>query len=159
MAKVKAPPPIPLESLGNGLLFRAIVSLPDHMCESGNLFQERIVFFEAPYIVGERGRHLEKLLSTAWYADTRNWLENGTIYNLCSSHELRENAFGPEGSGDLRLFEVGGGQGGIGPDRIHYARLANIDLFVTPKVARCLRSLSEQIEALYAKQQPQEVAA
>ena len=56
-------------------LYRAIVSLPNGLCERDRPMQERIVFFEGPYDFMQRSNAgaaevLEKLLALAWSADT-----------------------------------------------------------------------------------------
>lgn len=155
MSKTIATPRIvPITALGNGLLHRAIVSLPQHMTERDKPLQERIVFFEVPAgtDVG-RGEYLEKLLAVTWGIDTTNWCENGYLYNINTTQDLYSYAFGLEDTGELRLFETGCGgdlMPAIGPNRIHYARAADVDMFVPPKVAARLRELSEVIEDLYA---------
>ncbi|KUZ96509.1 hypothetical protein WI40_02275 [Burkholderia ubonensis] len=88
--------------------------------------------------------HLEQLLAAAWGVDTRGWTERGFIYNLFDSRELVERAVGAAAAGELRLFEIG-----AGPDRLYYARAADVDLFVTPRVAARLRALIAIIEQLY----------
>jgi hypothetical protein len=110
-------------------LYRAIVSLPDHMTEYARRAQERIVFFDLP--VGKNaGRHLEQILSAVWGIDTAGWVECGFIYNINSEHELlSEHAFGAADTGDLRLFETGAYGGNV-----IYADLDDVDLFVPPCV-------------------------
>lgn len=139
--------------LGMGLigLHRAIVSLPDALTSRDRPIQERRVFFEAPR--GEHpSRHLEKLLALAWGVDTARWAEWGYIYNVDDAYALASDSFAAgDDTGDLCLFETGcGGDIGIGPQRIHYARAADIDLFVTPAKAERLRSTMAYIELLYA---------
>lgn len=147
----RIPRPLAITSLGNGILHRAIVSLPNHMTERDRPLQERIVFFEAPSSAGAAA-HLEQLLAAAWCIDTANWCDNGYIYNINSVNELYAHAFGGELTGELRLFEVGAGgdEFGVGPDRIHYARAWDVDFFVPPRVAGRLLDLSDMIEQLYA---------
>jgi hypothetical protein len=53
--------PMAVTALGNGVLHRAIVSLPEHMTERDHPMQERIVFFETPSS-DTCARHLEQLL-------------------------------------------------------------------------------------------------
>lgn len=143
----------PITSIGNGFLHRAIVSLPPRMTEPDRPLQERIVFFEAPTTPCRSGEYLEKLLAAAWCVDTTGWCERGFIYNINSAADQYSYAFGQESSGELRLFETGrGGEVGlaVGQDRIHYARAADVDLLVSPRVATRLHELSGMIEELYA---------
>jgi hypothetical protein len=56
---------IPITALGNGVICRAIVSLPASLTEPDRPLQERVVFFEAPARQGA-GRHLEKVLASVW---------------------------------------------------------------------------------------------
>jgi len=157
---IATPRSVPITALGNGVLHRAIVSLPQHMTERDRPLQERIVFFEVPashrsrgaFTSSGSGEHLERLLATAWCIDTTNWCENGYLYNINTAQELYGNAFGHEATGELRLFETGcGGETfpAIGPGRIHYARAGDVDLFVPPRVVTRLRELSDVIEDLY----------
>ncbi len=144
---------LPITSLGNGILHRAIVSLPPRMTEPDRPLQERIVFFEAPTVPGCSGKYLENLLAAAWCVDTSGWYEKGFVYNINTAAEQFSYAFGPESTGELRLFETGrGGEVGlaVGPDRIHYARATDVDLLVSPRVAARLHELSDMIEDLYA---------
>ncbi|AIY44216.1 hypothetical protein LT85_p037 (plasmid) [Collimonas arenae] len=146
------PPSRPITSLGSGILFRAIVSLPVVMADDSRVMQDRIVFFESPSRL-EPGLRLEKLLAAIWCRDTENWCERGYIYNIDSVNGLFDRAFGDESTGELRLFETGSGgevTPAVGPDRIHYARENEVDLFVTPRVAGRLRELLDAIEILYA---------
>lgn len=139
-------------ALASGTLHRAIVSLPLHLCEPNRPLQDRIVFFEAPH--GARcDKHLETLLAAAWCEDTTDWCERGFIYNINTARELlRDWSIGNQASGDLRLFETGAGGDcapAVGPDRIHYARAADVDMFVTPRVAARLRATLAHVEHLY----------
>ncbi|KVE22189.1 hypothetical protein WI92_22545 [Burkholderia vietnamiensis] len=141
-------PALTIDALGTGVLYRAFVALPDALCEPGQVAQERTVFFEAPTSAGAAA-HLEQLLAAAWGVDTRGWTERGCIYNLFDAHELVARAFGAAAAGELRLLEIGAGPDGVGPDRVYYARAADVDLFVTPRVAARLRALLAIIEHLY----------
>lgn len=137
-----------------GRLHRAIVCLPSELCQRDRPMQERKVFFEANSYGGE-ARQLEALLAIAWNVDTTEWCERGFIYNLVSAHEVLRMgySFGPEETGNLRLLESGcGGDGdyAVGPDRIHYWRAADVDLFVTPAIAAHMHELLARVEALYA---------
>lgn len=145
---------MPITAIGNGILYRAVVSLPSHMTERDQPLQERIVFFEAPSIEG-RVRYLEELLAKVWCIDTEGWCESGYIYNIYSADELRRNSFSSGQANDLQLFETGAGGMGIeviGSDRIHYARSDRVDLFVTPRVAARLRAALDTIDILYAEE-------
>ncbi|WP_124920364.1 hypothetical protein [Burkholderia stagnalis] len=133
-------PALTIDALGTGILHRAFVALPDILCEPGQVAQERTVFFEAPSLASA-ATHLEQLLAAAWGVDTRDWTERGFIYNLVDSRELVERAAGAAAAGELRLFEIG-----AGPDRLYYARAADVDLFVTPRVAARLRALLAIVE-------------
>jgi hypothetical protein len=132
---------------GNARLYRAIVSLPEHMA-SGRL-EERIVFFESKTEQGV-GAHLEALLEKVWSVDTKGWCEDGYIYNINSARELHEQSLNDtNGPSDLMLFETGAGGSGIeaiGPNRTHYAQADVVDMFVTPRVARRLRDALDAIE-------------
>lgn len=132
---------------GNARLYRAIVTLPQHM--SNGRLEERIVFFESKSDQGVGG-HLEALLEKAWCVDTKGWCEDGCIYNINSARELHDHSINDtDGPSDLMLFEIGGGGTGIeaiGPNRTHYAHADTVDLFVTPRVARRLRDALDAIE-------------
>lgn len=148
-----SPRQMPITAIGNGILYRAIVSLPSHMTERDQPLQERIVFFESPSSEG-CCQYLEELLAKVWCIDTDGWCDSGYIYNVHSADELRRNSYsGSDQPADLKLFEVGAGGNGIyavGPDQIHYARGHGVDLFVTPRVAARLREALDIIELLYA---------
>ncbi|WP_157636849.1 hypothetical protein [Burkholderia ubonensis] len=144
----KLMPTLTIDALGTGLLHRAVVALPDALCEPGQVASERIVFFEAPS-PASAAAHLEQLLAAAWGVDTRGWTEHGCIYNLFDAHELIARAFGAAAAGELRVLEIGAGPDGVGPDRVVYARAADVDLFVTPRVAARLRALLAIVERLY----------
>lgn len=137
----------PVTLAGNGRLYRAIVSLPKEM--SSEALEERVVFFEVKS--GESaGRYLESLLEKVWCIDTKDWCEDGHIYNVNSAIELHGYSLGDNGGpNDLMLFETGGGGNGIeaiGPNRTHYAQADAVDMFVTPRVARRLRDALDAIE-------------
>ncbi|MBR8426370.1 MULTISPECIES: helix-turn-helix domain-containing protein [Burkholderia cepacia complex] len=143
-------PKLSINTRATGILHRAIVALPDELCEPGRLSQERVVFYEAPSSA-ESVAHLERLLAVAWGVDTNRWTDRGCIYNIYSSYELKERSFGETDLGELRLFEVGGGgMCGVGPDRLEYARRADVDLLVSPRVASRLQELLAVVEYLYA---------
>lgn len=141
----------PIDALGNGFLYRAVVSLPQNMTERDRPLQERIVFFEVLGSKSDLGTHLEKLLASAWCIDTNGWCESGYIYNIHSVQDMYQYAFGDETTGELRVFETGcGGEDGVGHNRIHYARAGDVDLFVTPRMAARLHELLDMIDTLYA---------
>lgn len=141
----------PITDLATGTLYRAFVALPASMTEPDRPLQERVVFFEAPYNVDYAG-HLEALLAKIWGVSTLDWCTRGYIYNITSATELMSWAFDAGQDSDLTLFETGSGGNGIeavGPNRIHYARIGDVDLFVTPRVARRLLEALDAIELLY----------
>lgn len=130
---------VPTEVLGEGL--RALDAEPP----------ERFVFFEAPPLV-DPGLHIEKLLSAAWCIDCSTWIERGRIYGLETGRALLASSYGAVDMGELSLFEIGAGGGpheAIGPDEIRYARLHEVDIFVTPRVAARLQQHISTIEAMY----------
>lgn len=119
-------------------LYRAIVSLPNGLCEHDRPMQERIVFFEGPHDFMRRSNAgaaevLEKLLGLAWSADTAGWCEDGYIYNITRERDVLDEGMG---EGDTRLLEIGWG----GTPRIHYAKAEDVDLFVSPRQAKRLRA-------------------
>lgn len=137
MAMNSFPTWIPIPYLGNGILHRAVVTLPALMVRGEDAFEERIVFFECPNSM-QSAKHLESLLSVAWCVNAENWREDEYIYNLRSIHELKGETFSSDSTTELYLLETGSGGNGItaiGPDRIHYARESQVDIFVTPRVA------------------------
>jgi len=140
-----------ITALANGVLYRAIVTLPNFMIEPEQPFEERIVFYEASG-KEDYGRHLEALLAKAWCIDTINWCDQGFIANIYSAEELLSEGCNAGRENDLALFEIGwGGKGidAVGPDAIHYARKGRVDLFVTPRVARRLHDALDAIDLLY----------
>jgi hypothetical protein len=143
----------PVTLAGNARLYRAIVSLPEHM--TNGALEERIVFFESKSDQGV-GAYLETLLATVWCIDTNDWCENGYIYNINSARELHEHSVNDSaGPSDLMLFETGGGGNGIeaiGPNRTHYAQADAVDMFVTPRVARALRVALDAIDLARAEE-------
>lgn len=153
--KPAAPRRQSVTSLTRGHLCRAIVSLPDCLCEHDRPIQDRIVFFERPNFTMEGARaHLASLLKAAWGVDTSGWgMSDSHIYNINSLGELLEFSYASEGMDpELRMFETGCGGGlsfSVGPDRVHYARPKDVDLFVTPKAAARLQEHLSTIEAMY----------
>jgi hypothetical protein len=142
----------PIETVANGLLFRAHVSLPPEVAYSDEgAPPERIVFFEAPND-NEAAAYLEDLLAKVWCIDTTGWLEGMHILYMCSIQELRAMSATTGVENDLQLFELGTG----GPDieivrdsQISYARANQVDLYVSPRVALRLRDALDTIEAMY----------
>lgn len=134
-------------------LCRAFVFLPNHLRDTSEWARtERTVFFEAsPRITrGTRHEQLARLLSIAWDAPLLAMQEDGVIYNLATERELIEE-WGHMSAGDLRLLEIGrGGTDGIGERQYHFARAADVDLFVTPRTAQRLRHALAAVERFYA---------
>lgn len=151
MEKYQPKPNNRITALANGVLYRAIVTLPNFMAERDQPYDERIVFYEAPG-KEDYGRHLEALLAKTWCLDTINWCHQGFIYNIYSAEELLSERSKAGQENDLALFEIGwGGKGidAVGPEAIHYARKGRVDLFVTPRVARRLQDALDAIDLLY----------
>ncbi|CAG2382988.1 MULTISPECIES: hypothetical protein [Burkholderia] len=140
--------PILTTALTTGTLYRAFVVLPDALCQSRGSYEERTVFFEAPRGADEAA-HLQRLLAHAWCVDTQDWAEDGAIYNIYSAAELYADKTDP--TVDLRLLDIGGGPDGVGPTKAYYARTADVDLFVTPRVAARLRELLAIVDSFYEK--------
>lgn len=140
----------PVHVLGNGRLHRAIVDLPERMAEEDRPLQSRVVFFEAP-AGAHPSDHLVKVLAATWCMDTEDLAGRGFIRNVSSATELLDaDEFGAPG--DLGLFVTGSGgytQPAIGSERLHYARLRDVDLFTTPRVSARLHELLMAIEGLY----------
>lgn len=135
-------------------LHRAIVALPPQLASVHRTLQERVVFFMAPHGVHAASR-LAELLSLAWNIDTRDWCERGYIYNVDSARALvAQNATVAPCSAlatALLLLETGfGGADAIGPGGQHYARAADVDLFVIPRVAEQMHAALHYVERLYA---------
>lgn len=132
-------------------LHRAIVAEPQ-LGWSGP-YTERVVFFESPGGV-HASSYLAQVLALIWGRDTSTWCEDGSIYNVASKDDLAQQSWNGEAdSHDLYLFETGcGGENGIGPNRIHYARVADVDCFVSPKSAKRLHRALSIIEALHGDQ-------
>ena len=128
-AKICRQPPkahtFPAHYQAHGRLYRAIVSLPQSMCDRDRPFQERWVFFDAP-TGADAGARLELLLSLAWNIDTTGWCDSGAIYNLYEASELIavNDAYD-----DTALFECGWSSEGI-----EYIRPEDTDYFCTPRV-------------------------
>lgn len=121
----KAPPTPPAHYQAHGRLFRAIVSLPDAMCERDRPLQERWVFFDCP---GDTppGDRLEALLALAWNTDTTSWCDRGLIYNVSEASELIAQG---DADDDTALFECEWGSDGT-----KHVPLNDVDFFCTPRV-------------------------
>lgn len=148
--QIFAPRRTPVHVLGNGRLHRAIVDLPNGMTEPDRPLQSRIVFFEAPDDA-HPSSHLYKVLSAAWCVDAVDLAQRGFITNVQSAQELLHEC-GFEAPGELGLFVTGAGGAAlpaVGPERLHYARTHDVDLFTTPRVATRLQELLATIEDLY----------
>lgn len=118
-----------LNLICQGVLYRAFVSLPEYMQDD-----ERTVFFEAPRSV-HAGQYLADLLAKAWCInDVKTWANSDFIYNVYSANELID--INISDIVDMRLLETGSG-----PDGIHYAHQNDVDLFVSPRIARRLLGL------------------
>jgi hypothetical protein len=141
----------PIEAVGNGLLFRAIVCLPPAMANMQKQSLDRIVFFEAP---GNENadQYLEELLAKAWCIDTTGWIENYYIQQVFSVAELRCMSSSTAPATDLQLFELGTGgseSSVVMGEKIRYARSSRVDLFVSPRLGMRLRDALDTIDSLY----------
>lgn len=145
-------------------LHRAIVALPLHMMCAGHHLQERVVFFMAPHGV-HAATHLAEMLALAWGVDTREWCDRGYIYNVDSARMMTRPSAGAQPCANalqmaLLLLETGfGGSDAVGPEGQHYARAADVDLFVTPRVAEQLHAALRFVETLYAERAVQQASA
>lgn len=140
----------PIESVGNGLLFRAIVCLPD-MLDMQKQPLDRIVFFEAPDD-DTADQYLEELLAKAWCVDTTGWVEKYYIQQVFSVDELRCMSSSKAPANDLQLFELGTGgseSSVVTAEQIRYARSSRVDLFVSPRLGMRLRDALDTIDSLY----------
>lgn len=142
---------VPITALPRGWLYRAVVDLPDALREPGRPLQCRLVFFEHDSLSGASTR-LVQLLDTLWNKDPEQF--HGCIYDVTTADEtLAVVQPHRTDAGELRLLESGRGGDGpcsVGEDRTRYWRAADVDLFVTPRVAARLRDLLAQVEAMYA---------
>ena len=129
-----APPksrrPTPAHYLASGKLYRAIVSLPNHMCGRDRPLQERWVFFDCGH--GDPATRLERLLSSIWGVNTVGWAYAGLIYNLVEASELIEQN---DADDDTALFECAWGAGGT-----QYVSPSDVDFFVRPEVRALLEA-------------------
>ena len=126
----------PAHYQAHGRLFRAVVSLPDAMCEPDRPPQERWVFFDCP-TAAQPGARLEALLSLAWNIDTIGWADRGFIYNIAEASQLIAQG---DADDDTALFECewGGGEGA------KHVSPHDVDFFCTPRVrARLEVALSQ----------------
>ena len=117
--------PHPAHYQAHGRLYRAIVSLPDSMCERDRPLQERWVFFDCPGNTNP-GERLEALLALAWNIDTSSWCDRGLIYNITDARELITQG---DADDDTALFECGWSSEGI-----EYILPEYTDYFCTPRV-------------------------
>ena len=115
----------PAHFQAHGRLYRAIVSLPDSMCERDRPLQERWVFFDCPGNTNP-GERLEALLALAWNIDTSSWCDRGLIYNIADARELITQG---DADDDTALFECEWGSEGS-----KHVALADVDFFCTPRV-------------------------
>jgi hypothetical protein len=141
----------PIEFAGNGLLFRAIVSLPSEMAGMQKQSIDRIVFFEAPDD-DNADQYLEELLAQAWCIDTMGWVEDYYIQQVFSVAELRCMSGSNAPANDLQLFElgIGGSESSVVmAEQIRYARSSRVDLFVSPRLGMRLRDALDTIDSLY----------
>lgn len=147
---------LPIASTGVGSLHRAVVAVPDP--SALRPYAERQVFFEVHTSVSPCA-HLAKVLALVWGIETAHWCEHGGIYNIRSASEMARDCWaGTADSDGLYLFEIGaGGENGVGPGRVHYARAADVDCFVSPLLASRLQRVLWIVEALYADQDATDV--
>ena len=117
--------PHPAHYQAHGRLYRAIVSLPDSMCERDRPLQERWVFFECPGDT-QPGDRLEALLALAWNIDTTSWCDRGLIYNVSEASELIVQG---DADDDTALFECEWGNGGT-----KHVHPRDVDFYCTPRV-------------------------
>ena len=117
--------PHPAHYQAHGRLYRAIVSLPDSMCERDRPLQERWVFFDCPGNTNP-GERLEALLALAWNTDTTSWCDRGLIYNVSEASELIAQG---DADDDTALFECEWGSEGT-----KHVPLHDVDFFCTPRV-------------------------
>ncbi len=117
--------PHPAHYQAHGRLYRAIVSLPDSMCERDRPLQERWVYFDCPTGVIPCNR-LEALLQLAWNTDTSGWSDRGFIYNVVEASALIAQN---DADDDTALFECEWGSEGT-----KHVALHDVDFFCTPRV-------------------------
>ena len=103
--------PLDVRYMAQGQLFRAIVTLPQHLCPRSEPLHERIVFFDAP-TRSHAVQRLTHLLDAAWSVESENWFDDDLAYNLQSAHDLVDE--GLSEALDARLFEISWG----GPEEI-----------------------------------------
>ena len=115
----------PAHFQAHGRLYRAIVSLPDSMCERDRPLQDRWVFFDCTGNTNP-GERLEALLALAWNIDTSSWCDRGLIYNITDARELITQG---DADDDTALFEYEWGSEGT-----KHVALADVDFFCTPRV-------------------------
>ena len=129
--------PLDVRYMAQGQLFRAIVTLPQHLCPRSEPLHERIVFLDAP-TRSHAAQRLASVLDAAWSVET--WFDEGLIYNLQSAHDLVNE--GLSEALDARLFEISWG----GPEGIGYALPGRVDLFLAPLLKTRLQATLEALE-------------
>ena len=117
--------PNPAHTLAHGRLYRAIVLLPDAMCERHSPLQERWVFFDCP--TGEIPHPcIEALLALAWNVSTTGWCDRGLIYGITEASDLIAQG---DADDDTALFERS--YGPAGTDHVGHH---DVDFFCSPRV-------------------------
>ncbi|MCW5319659.1 hypothetical protein D5039_00215 [Verminephrobacter aporrectodeae subsp. tuberculatae] len=141
-----APPQAPavrlplIHHMSEGLLGRAFVTLPEHMCPDGQP-HERVVFFEAPS-QDNAFVFLQTLLAHTWSQETSNWVKDGHIHGVTTMCFLLYS--GLSENRDFRFFELDSDP----KNGVRYANPAQVDLFVTPKVQTRLHKVLRSIEGV-----------
>lgn len=117
--------PHPAHYQAHGRLYRAIVLLPDAMCERDRPLRERWVFFDCPAAT-RPGLHLEALLSLAWNISATGWCEHGVVYDIKEASDLIAQG---DADDDTALFERS-----FGPEGTEHVSPNDVDYFCTPQV-------------------------
>lgn len=130
--------PLDVRCMAQGQLFRAIVSLPQHLCPRSEPLHERIVFIDAP-TRSHAAQRLTSVLDAAWSVESETWFDDGLIYNLQSAHDLVDE--GLSEALDARLFELSWG----GPEQIGYAQPGRVDLFLAPVLKARLQAVLDTL--------------
>ncbi|MCW5323714.1 hypothetical protein D5039_21990 [Verminephrobacter aporrectodeae subsp. tuberculatae] len=134
----------PIHLLTEGELFRAFVTLPEHMCPDGQPRHERVVFFEV-FNKSNALIYLQPLLAHAWVQDTSDWVKHGYIHGIELVRTRQYN--GLSENRDVRVFELDSNHKDcIRRDGVYYANPAQVDLFTSPKVQIRLRQALRSIE-------------
>jgi hypothetical protein len=119
------PRTFPAHYQAHGRLYRAIVSLPQGMCERDRPLQERWVFFDCPG--AERAaERLQELLALAWNTSTTGWADSGLIYNIVTASDVADQNGAHD---DAAWFECAWGSEGT-----QYVSPDDVDYFCTPIV-------------------------